>query len=59
MVKKGILSFPVGVKKLDSLAKPLKGLRKRGRPCTSDVGRPPKIPKQSRFAKGGESSSAD
>ena len=59
MVKEGILSFPAGVKDLDSLAKPLKGLRKRGRPRNSDVGSLPKIPKQSRFAKGGESSNAN
>ena len=59
MVKEGILSFPPGLKSLEFMDEPLKGLRKRGRPRKSDVGRPPKIPKQSRFAKGGESSSAD
>ena len=49
MVKVGIFSFPAGVKDLAAFEELLKGIRKRGRP-RSDVGRPPKIPKQSRFA---------
>ena len=49
MVKEEMLTFPHGVKNRIVSEEPLKGLRKCGRPRASDVGRPPKVSKQSRF----------
>lgn len=45
MVREGIISFPIGAKDT-----PVQGLRKRGRPKSSEIGRPPKASKQKRFA---------